>query len=261
MALPESEGHRVSESPEVIERYNILKCLGKKIFSGSNVAMTGRVSLSDVSLAREFLARGAKETNPIVWASFFDHTIVASEVGRLVAEQAAAVSLEVDPRKVEFALWLHDISRIVSVDYLRNDFIGNRLLFEVGVPRMVFDGCLSSTYDLMKAAVELELTDGQIKLEEELDEQQVAIVNKYFNSLTPMQRITNLADNLGKRDRNGLFTLEAFRQYLKSQERRYNQTSQWPSVNWAISSPIPDKRVPLEDLMGPPCNITRLRKQ
>lgn len=188
-----------------------------------------------LAAAREFMARGARETNPPVWASYWEHILIAPELGRRIADQASKHGVSVDPVRVEQALWLHDASVMMTSAYNRKDHVGDRLLTEMGLKPLT--EALSSTHKLMAASEELKLTDAQIKLDAPLDEQQETVVDKYLASLTPTQRITNLGDNLGKRDGNGLFTLEAFRQYLKTQERRYDQTSPWPSTNWAISSP------------------------
>lgn len=229
---------RAVEEQNVIERYEILKTLGTEMFRDSSVVKTGEVSIPDINKAREFMVRGARETNPPVWSSYWEHIIIAPELGRRIAEQAAAKGLEVDPLRVEFALWLHDASAMVTSAYNRKDYIGDTLLRKMGLPSEILRA-LSSTHKLMAASQELKPTAGQKRLEAPLDARQEAVVEEYFLSLTPEQRITNLGDNLGKRDGNGLFTLEAFRQYLTTQESRYDQSSPWPSVNWAISSPTP----------------------
>ena len=230
------ESLKVTESPEVIARYEAIKKLGQDIFKNGETEEADLVTQKDVYLAEEFLAKSAKETNPPVWASYWEHVLLAPELGRRVAEEAVSKGIDVNPSNSEFLLWLHDVGVEVTPRYLRKDFLCDQILIRAGIPREVLDG-LSSTYRLMVEAEKLQLTDSQLRLEEELNVGQKSLVDEYFKSLSPTQRITNLADNLGKRDENGLFTLEAFRKYLKTQETRYSKSSPWSTENWSISSP------------------------
>lgn len=224
----------VAENSDIIERYNILKDLGKTHFGHSESLKEGKIEKGDVILAKNFLGKGAHETNPSVWASYWEHTLIAPEYGKRIAEAAKQKGLAVNPAEVEFSLWLHDIGRLVTPGaYFRNDLIGDRILQENGIP-MTTRNNFPSIRKLMATAEELDLKDTQLKFQDPLtpDQQQNAL--QYFDSLAPTQRIINLADNLGKRGPNGLFDLESFLVYLKSQEGRYNQNSDWGAISWAI---------------------------
>jgi len=234
------ENPKITESPESIARYEAIKELGQDIFKNGETGKADLVTQKDVYLAKEFLAKSAEETNPPVWASYWEHVILAPELGRRVSKESADNGIAVNPDEVEFLLWLHDVGVEVTPRYLRKDFIGDQILIKAGIPREILEG-LSSTHRLMVEAEKLQLTDSQIRLEEELDVEQKRKVDYYFDSLSPTQRITNLADNLGKRDEDGLFTLEAFRKYLKTQETRYSKSSPWSTENWSIASPTEGK--------------------
>ena len=114
------------------------------------------VTQKDVYLAEEFLAKSAKETNPPVWASYWEHVLLAPELGRRVAEEAVSKGIDVNPSNSEFLLWLHDVGVEVTPRYLRKDFVGDQILIRAGIPREVLDG-LSSTYRLMVEAEKLQL--------------------------------------------------------------------------------------------------------
>lgn len=231
---------RVVESPEVVLQYEKLKKLGMAIFAQVKTVETGKVDDSDVDLGKKFLQEAAKVISPSVWASFWEHTILAPEMGKRVAQEACRVGIDVDPKITQMGLWLHDVSIMLTTAYNRKDFIGDSLLKKIGIPNEVLSA-LTSTHKLMVAAEQLNLTDDQSTLRAPLTNDQQGVVDAYFDSLSPTQRITNLADNLGKRTADGLFTMEAFRKYLTTQEKRYDQHSPWPSTHFAIRSSSPGK--------------------
>lgn len=234
MESQEEKGIKTLETPEAVARYDRLKGLGRELLAETAVVKEGKVSEQDVKVARKFLAKAAQEANPPVWSSYWDYVLIAPELGRRLAKAVKDKGLEVDPQEIEFLLWLHDIGRFVTPGaYLRNDLIGDRLLRECGIPWKVFDN-LPSIVDLSSAAEKMELKDKQVRFQEPLTHEQEELAKEYFNSQSPTQRIINLADNLGKRGPDGLFDIQRFVVYLKTQEGRYDQTSPWSSVGWAI---------------------------
>ncbi len=221
------------EDPLAVKRYQDLKTLGREIFGRSETVTAGTIVRTDVELAREFLAKGIEQTRPPVRASYFEHVLIAPELGRRIAA-AGQTALGVNPSEIEFLLQLHDIGRFVTPgEYIRNDLAGDRLLLEMGIPRSLIDK-LPSVRKLMAAGEGLKLSEAQQKFQAPLTPEQEMIADAYFENQTPVQRIINYADNLGKRDAQGLFDARRFIQYLKTQEGRYGGTSKWASAGWAI---------------------------
>jgi len=234
MSLQEEQQLKIKEDPKAVERYNTLKSLGKEILGSSDTIRTGSITDKDVERAKTLLAKSATETQPPVFSTYWEHIFVAPELGKKIAHQAVQNGLSINPLEIEFLLYLHDIGRFVTPGaYIRNDFMGDRLLHEVGVPKSVRDN-LPPIGKLLVAAEELNFSEDQLTFQRGLDPEQMIQANKYFESLSPTQRIIDFADNLGKRGPNGLFDLQSFMSYLKSEESRYDQTSDWSSVHWAI---------------------------
>lgn len=226
---------KFSGDPQAHSRYERLKMLGKKILGNSETVRAGTIADEDVNRAKQFIAQGTKETNPLVRASYWEHILIAPEFGTKIARQAFEKGLAVNPAEVAFLLWMHDIGRLVAPgDYLRTDFIGDRILVASGVPRKILKE-LPSVGVLMEKAEALELDEEQLRFRKPLTTDQEQIAKTYFDSLTPTQRIINFADNLGKRGPDGLFTSGSFVEYLRTQESRYESDSPWASVRWSIS--------------------------
>src|ERR1035437_10188075 len=121
-----------------LERYNKLISLGKDILSKSDIVKSGTVSLKDVELAREFMAKGAKTTNPQVKASYWEHITIAPELGRRIALQMAKTDSSIGLHEIEFLLFLHDIGRLITPSiYFRNDLLGDRVLLGTGIPKHI----------------------------------------------------------------------------------------------------------------------------
>lgn len=214
---------RIREDPAAVKRYMLLKGLGKKMFADSHVVRTGEINEDDILGARRFLAEAITATNPPVWASWFEHVFISQELGRRIG----------DPM-TQFSLLLHETGRLVSsAAYLRNDFINRRLLTEFGIPKEIINEFFPIER-FLQVSGELELSDEQLTWKEGLTDGQKAKAVVFFESLTDRQRITNLADNLGKRNEKGLFDIQGFFQYLQTQEQRYKGESPWPSENWSI---------------------------
>lgn len=185
--------------------------------------------------SRRFVAHAAFELQPKVWASFWEHVYLASLLGEEIVLQAQANNHlpQVNATTMAAVAYMHDVGRLVQSDgYFRNDLIMERLLKSINNPPLqeIFD-----TYTIpMRKYLELK----KILMGKDMHEQN-RIISAYFTSLTPEQRIFNVADNLGKRLQGRIFTLEDFEQYLITQETRYRgsvaeqQTITWPSIMYA----------------------------
>lgn len=230
----------ISESPEVVERYEVLKRIGKPIFHNSHIAKTGEVNRDDViDIAKKYLQEAITATNPEVRATYFEHLIIAPELGRRIAETVREKVDGVNPDEVEFLLWFHDLGRLASPGaFYRNDLITERLLYEFGIKEDLRKK-LPPLRDVEEAAEHMDMTEEQIKAKQSLIYEQEKQAEDFFNSLTPTQIIINLADNLGKRDdKGGLFNLQSFHKYVQTYDARSKQDDKnnisWPSVNWAV---------------------------
>ncbi|MBI2641641.1 hypothetical protein HYW87_03550, partial [Candidatus Roizmanbacteria bacterium] len=213
----------MQEDPAAIRRYVALRDLGKRKFSGSHVLQTKEdINEDDIEKAKEVVTGGITATNPPVWASWFEHVFISAELAR-----------RLDP-KVEFYLWLHELGRLVTPSaYFRNDLINRRFLLEFGILERTLDEFFP-IQNFLRLAGDLNLSKEQTNWEEDLRDDQKANALVFFDTLTDTQRIINLADNLGKRNKNGMFNTQGFFQYLQSQEQRYEGESQWKSENWSI---------------------------
>ena len=224
----------ITEAPETIQRYETLKELGKEFFSATPITQEGVIKPPDVQLIKSFVSEAITQTGPEVWASYLEHVVIAPELGTRIAEAVSATEQHVDSNLIEGLLWLHDIGRLVTPGaYFRNDLIDLRLLREFGFPPSLTDHMFRLD-ELLETADSLAMTEDQISFKKGLDERQTALAQAYFDALSPEQRIINLADNLGKRGEKGIFGIDEFMRYLQSQEDRYEHTSRWPSVEWAI---------------------------
>ncbi len=209
----------------------------KKVVSESpRLEVMGRLTeeyrgrLSTPADARRFLGEAGRRLQPPiqVGAGWWEHTLIAAELGR-----------RIDP-DAELALVMHDSGRLVNPAYLRNDFLGERLMERLGLGYLISQ--LASLRKLLNRGGALSINKKQLGLfhqgvpvEQILTEPQLVIAEDYFRGLTPIQRITNLADNLGKRTAEGkLFSLSEFLDYLRSQETRYGQKSVWSSEDWSV---------------------------
>src|SRR3990167_6587505 len=163
---------RTREDPEAVNRYMLLKKLGKKIFADSHVVKTGEVNGEDILNAGRFLAEAITSTNPPVWASWFEHVFIAQELGRRIGDATT-----------EFLLLLHENGRLVTNAYLRNDYINRRLLKEFGIPTNIIDEFFP-VERFIRLAGELELSDEQLAWKEGFSEDQKEKALAFFESLT-----------------------------------------------------------------------------
>ncbi len=208
-----------------IEKYEIVKQLGKEIFAKSDVVKSGKVSTQDIEIVKDFLKKAISLVKPAVLSLFFEHLIIAPELGKRLALKVKGVN----QNKIEFLLWLHDLGRIVDPGgYLRNDIIDDHLLLEFGLPKNIIQE-LPPVRTFLQIGNMLNLSELQLQGKENLNQEQEKIASDYFNLLTPTQRIIFLADNFGKRDDGGkLFNLETFLQYVRTEKKRYAG-----DINWA----------------------------
>lgn len=231
MAPSEAQSARrfISEDLTTVNRYNILKEVGIKLFTHMD---WNQEALPDsaLTIADQFLAEGAQKISPPVRASFWEHTFLAEELaGRL------AHKLGEDETMARFLLKLHDVGVLIGPDeFFRRDLLSDRLFAGCGIPRKLLHN-MPPLYGLLSLIASLQLSHEQNTGEQPLDSRQEGQLEKFFASMTPLQLIVNFADNLGKKTDGGeVFTIETFTDYLRTQEQRYGQTSPWPSMQWAI---------------------------
>ena len=217
-----------------VEKYEAIKKLGKVLFTQSNVVKTGKVAQEDIETVKQFLTKAITAVNPEVLASYFEHVIIAPELGRRITKEIEVRGLrfEVNKDEVEFLLWLHEIGRLVDPGgYLRNDLIDEHLLIEFGLAKSLIQN-LPPIRTFLQVGKMLELENEQIHGEKNLNSNQEKIISDYFNLFTPTQRIIFLADNFGKRNEDGkLFNLQTLLSYIRMQEDRYkDEDEKWISV-------------------------------
>ncbi|MBI4009299.1 phosphoglycerate mutase family protein [Candidatus Roizmanbacteria bacterium] len=212
---------------DTIEKYEVLKKLGKELFSQSDVVRRINVTSKDIEIAKQFLAKAITATNPEVLSLYFEHVIIAPELGRRIVQKLGDRSYELGVKweEIEFLLWLHEIGRLVDpAGYLRNDLIEEQLLKDFGIPTRLIDQ-LPPIKTMIKVAKMLNLSETQSKGEAELTVEQQKIASDYFNLLTPIERLVFFADNFGKLDQNGrLFDFESFINYLRTYGSNYPES-------------------------------------
>ena len=221
-------------TPETQENIRLLENLGKKMFAETSLVREGVVAENDVQTAKKFLAEAIHQINPkFAWASLFEHYIISTEMAKRVGHSAVEHGIAVNPAEIQFATMLHDAGRLATQDYLRNDLITDHLFRKWGISAGHGEVYPSLT-KLLRATDDLKLNEQQLHFQKPMTTEQKAMAQTLYNSLSPAQRIVNYCDNLGKRGQNGLFDMQSFLDYLKSQEDRHPQSSGWPSVSFAI---------------------------
>ncbi|MBI4225836.1 histidine phosphatase family protein [Candidatus Roizmanbacteria bacterium] len=213
-----------------IDKYEIIKELGKKLFADSDIVKVGKVSSRDVQIVKKFIAKAITGTNPEVLSLFFEHILIAPELGKRITEKLVVRDLkfEVSKYEVEFLLWLHEVGRLVDPGgYLRNDIIDDNLLVSFGLPKILVQK-LPNVRTFLQVGKMLELSEDQLQGRANLNKEQEKIIADYFKLLTPTQRLIFIGDNFGKRDEKGeLFSSQTFIQYVLTQEQRYSGDESW----------------------------------
>ncbi len=219
-----SELVRVTENPANVARYDkILSKLHDRPLSGG-----------DPVAAENLMSKAAEACAPTVWREYWEHVLIAPQLGGALAESAAHNGINVDPNLVEYLLHVHDIGRMVNNAYLHNDDVTTRILKHGGMPSEALDE-LPSTRALMQHAQGIGFSEDQLKMQAEIGPNQQEQVDQYHELLTPTQRIVNIADNLGKRMGGHLFTMANFAHYLAAQETRYSvHSNQWGATSWSV---------------------------
>lgn len=226
------------------------------------VPAADRFTLSHLGNLDRFIFETAATAVPLVMADWWIHTEDAVNLGGLAAEALIAKGVaDIYPLAIRAALRLHDAGRLINPpNYLREALLGERLAERLGM------GCLNSQLQSLRGLLQyaegmnISIDDagqGQNQVRAFLNgedpehiftDEQKARAEAYFESLSPAQRVTVVADNLGKRDKdNRLFSYQAFVDYLRSQELRYDKTSRWPQVNWSV---LPRQRAALLQAYG-----------
>lgn len=223
-------------SPDIQHiRYQELVKLGREIFSGDESLRDGIINSETVGKAESFFKKAVFQNKPEVYASFWEHTMLAPKLGREIAEDIGKYNAYINPNEVEFILWMHEIGRLITPgDYLRNDLLADRLLIKLGVSEKVRKNFPSLT-DLLETGEKLCQGGKNISFDNPLDEDQRKIFDDYIKGMTLTKIIVNIADNLSKFKDGVLFDSKIFKEYLENQETRYTEESTWPSVLFALS--------------------------
>lgn len=237
MNPPEGESGKASkvrENPDTVERLRLLDTLGKRMLEQTRVVRDGVSTADDVQTAKHFLAEAIHQMNPKnAWQALWEHYIISAEMGKRIAEAAKEKGVDVHPAGIQFATWMHDVARLATHEFLRNDAITERLQKSWGIPESMRKNS-PSLREFLGAAEKLSLDEEQKRFKKSLTPKQEKQARDFYDSLSPTQKILNYCDSLGKRGPKGLFDSESYIEYLKSQESRYGQTSPWPSVSYAI---------------------------
>ncbi len=209
---------------DTVEKYKVLKKLGKELFAQSDVAKVGNVSSDDIEIAKEFLKRAITATNPGVLSLYFEHIIIAPELGKRIVDALGDKSYELGVRReeVEFLLWLHEIGRLVDpAEYLRNDLIEEHLLKDFGIPEELINQ-MPPIETMLKVVQMMNLQENQIQGQEKLNSEQEKIARDYFYLLSPTQKLIFFADKKKKKSLNGdIFNFERYITYLRTYATNY----------------------------------------
>lgn len=223
------------------QSFEALKRLGLNLFSLNENIKKGIVTKKEVKLAEDFIAKSAFLLNPEVKASYWEHILISVKLGRFITEPLRE-KFSLNSEKVAFIMYFHDIGRInMPGSFFKNDIEAEKLFKETGLSIIMKDS-LASTGKLLIKAEELDLTSEQIDFKKALNSEQKKLADQYFASLSPLQRVTNFADNLGKRDLSYLFDMEILKEYLRTLDDRYskemvekNKENEDASIRWATS--------------------------
>lgn len=200
-----------SEGGEQQKRFTAILVLAKSESVKGGIQDTALVQdrpfdSSDVTQVRLFLTSAAPYTGKKLFPNYWEHILLTSVYAKILAERVGAI----DPYQSEVVGLLHDVGRLVVPHrYGRNDAVGK-----------VF---------LTRAHVRLGIVDSIAPLDRILGMQRSI---RGVEDLTLEQRINHIADNLGRRDANGvLLTVEGILQL--SSGRRYTNPI-WPSEKNAL---------------------------
>lgn len=197
------------EGQDALTRYNILIHNGQEYLNGTALVEDKPWSQDDVAQVKRFLIASAPFAHPKVNPSYWEHIILAGIYARLLAERTNHP--DINPYEAQSLLLLNDLGRFaVPHHYLRNDLVYDRLAKGIGI-REDFMGKLPSMFHILGIGPNPFQT---------------------LQDVPEVQRITDVADNIGKNGADGqLFDIESMLAYDSAQPTRYIPNSPWPSEN------------------------------
>lgn len=188
--------------PEQGRRYHAVGKVGTSMLADTALVKEQAWSQNDVAQVRAFLLEAAKVADPTLFENFWEHMLLSSIYARRLAEQLNLSDL--DHFEAEGIMLLHDLGRLVaSSGYFRNDRLAEALFRRIGVRPDVAE-------KLPPIDKILGIGGGPITS---------------IDQLTPSQRVTQVADNLGRKKNGKMMTLEDLQS--TSLSNRYQGT--WPS--------------------------------
>lgn len=197
------------EGQDAQKRYNLIVHNAREHLGQTALVENRAWTQKDVEKARAFLVASAPFAHPKVNPGYWEHITLASLYAYKLAEHTDLQ--ELNPYEAQTLLLLHDVGRLISPHrYLRNDLVAHRLMQKVGTHP--------------KTLEKLEPMRGLLGLPGQNP------VNA-LEDLTVSQRIIMIADNLGKKDKDGnLFDIKTMKSYDMAQPTRYT-AGVWPSEN------------------------------
>lgn len=193
------------EGIDAQRRYNLIVSAARDCFRGTALTEEIPWTKGDVITTKEFLIKIAQYAHPKVFPNYFEHLIVTMAYAKKIAQQTG----ELDPHEAQSLALLHDVGRLIAPHrYLRNDLVGDLILRKAGLRREF----------LQKFPPLLEILGVRGHLES-------------LDDMTKVQRITDLIDNMGKREATGeLRDIPSFIGYTSIQPALYSAEGKiWPS--------------------------------
>ena len=202
------------EGLDAQRRYLSASAIGQDVLRDTAlVEETKPWSLEDIKRTKEFLLKVAPLTHPRLYPNYWDHLLLTSIYGQKIAEKANLEELQ--PQEAAVLGLTHDLGKtIVPHRYLRTNLVETRFAQRIGIRP--------------------ELTEKNPPIPAILGLGKHPVLT--LDDLSFAQRIMDVADNLGKLNRDGsLFDVKQISGYAAGQSGRYRNTL-WPSEKRGIKA-------------------------
>lgn len=200
-SIEEKKQLRALEFQDSRIRYNNIVAVAKPFTDNSPFPEASKAEKRHVGMMFQLLREVAPYAHPDVLLSWWEHTYAASAMVVELSQALQEKGIDTNPYANGVTIVGHDWGRLViPVRQYVNDWVNRRLQKDIGIPPSYGDRMIP-TKAILTAGIP-------------------------FEQLTVEQRITNLADNLGKRTAEGtLFDETTCFKYLDEEEHRYPDTS------------------------------------